>query len=285
VTASESLDAHTAWIAAASLDALLLAGILGGLVIFPAPLLSALTLLRLVQAAFCIVWLLVLARERRQPRLGVALAAFGCTPLPLLVQNAVLAMAKEAAGAPFEPFLRQRVIVLIVAALTPRQVGGALLLIAAFSLETCAELWIRGWGASRAFSAHEPWVTLGIALSAVWIARVRAHQLSREQRLQAQLREAMVAAEVAHVAVAVLDLANTPLQVIELQLTLLEEGHPRALPEAGPIRRALDRLRQLSRILASYQAHPAEHGAAAALTSFDAGTVLLSGRAGNRSAP
>jgi hypothetical protein len=237
--------------------------------IFPSPLASALTVLRFVQLGSCCVWLLVLRREWRQPHLGVSLAAFGFAPLIVLAAMPVTATAKEAAGLSFEPFLRQRALVYMIAILTPRQAWVAVAMISLFAVEVCLEYWIP-WIGARRFGPYEPWVTLLAFTTAIWIALSRGRLLSRERRLDQDLRRATAALRIGEMAEEVLDLANTPLQVIELQLTLLEERH-RPLPQEVPfIRRALTRLCRLTGILSSYR-HQENTGAPTLSESFPPG--------------
>jgi hypothetical protein len=246
-------DARNAWNSAVSINVLVLALTLVAVIAFPAPLHSALTAVRVIQVVFCAIWLVILHRDGDRPRFRVSLVAFGLAPLPELVRFSVLAVAHEAAGVTFEPLLRQRAAMLIVALLTPRQLWLAVLMIAAFAVESCSEYWIPGLGATKNFGPHEPWITLGTAAFAIWIAYSRAKLLNREQALEKRLREAREAARVARLALAVRDLANTPLQVLELQLALLE-AHPQLVSQrTAPIRRALTRLKKLNRILADYQ--------------------------------
>jgi hypothetical protein len=267
-------DARTAWSAAISVNASILAFMLVAFIAFPAPLYSMLTGVRIAQAVCGTVWLLVLLREWQEPRLHLSLAAFGFAPLLQLVGFSVLAVAHEAAGMSFEPLMRQRVAIVLIAVLTPRQLWVAVLMIAAFAVEACLEYWSPGLGASKNFAPYDPWVTLGTAAFGFWIAYSRVRLLSRERTLQIQLHEAADAARMGKMALAIRDLANSPLQVIELQLTLLEERRQPAPPETGPMRRALSRLKELSRMLGTYEPHGDWHDAKEFLESFDAAALL-----------
>jgi hypothetical protein len=240
---------------------------------FPAPLYSTLTAVRLAQVASCAIWLLVLLREWPRPHLGVSLAAFGFSPLLQLVQVSVFAVARESGGLSFEPLVRQKLMVLLIAIFTPRQVWVAVLLIAAFAVEACLEFWIPGLGASTNFGPWEPWITLCTAALAIWLAYSRAQLLSRERTLRLKLRETTEALRLAKMALAVRDLANTPLQVIELQLALLEERYKPVPPEIAPLRRALNRLSELSKILETYEP-PGWNHERESLAGFNAEALL-----------
>jgi hypothetical protein len=274
MTSPADFDARTAWNAAVSANALMVAVTLVAFIAFPAPLHSVLTGARVAQLVSSTVWLLVLLRQWHEPRLRLSLAAFGLAPLPQLVMLAVLAVMHEAAGWVFEPLARQRLFVLIVAVFTPRQFWVPVLMIAAIAIEACLEFWVPGLGATKNFAPHDPWLTLATAALAIWIAYSRARLLSRERALQTQLREAADAARMGKMALAIRDLANSPLQVLELQMTLLEERHQPVLPETGPMRRALGRLKELSQILATHE-HPGDlHDAKDLLSSLDAVALL-----------
>jgi hypothetical protein len=263
-------DEGTAWSAAASLNALILAAGIVELAAFREPFSSPLTELRLLQVATCTVWLLVLFRWHPTRPLALSLAAFGFAALPPLFAFSALAGAHEATGASFEPLLRQRAAMLIIAVLAPRQVWLAYLLLAAFTLEAMIEYFVPGVGATMNFRPSEPWITLGAAALSAWIARSRARHLTRERILARQLREAREAARLAEMALAIRDLANTPLQILELEVALLESRHHPIPREVGPIRRALKRLSELNHILAAYQ-HP---DGGSSLESFDAADML-----------
>jgi hypothetical protein len=265
-------DARIAWGAAARKIVLILAKNSVSFIAFPAPIYSTLTAVRLSQVASCAIWMLVLLREWPKPHLGVSLAAFGLSPLLQLVQVSVFAVARESGGLSFEPLVRQKLMVLLIAIFTPRQVWVAVLLIAAFAVEACLEFWIPGLGASENFGPWEPWITLSTAALAIWLAYSRAQLLSRERTLRLQLREATEALRLAKMALAVRDLANTPLQVIELQAALLEERDKYA-PEIAPIRRALNRLSKLSKILETYEP-PGWNHEDDSLVAFDAEALL-----------
>jgi hypothetical protein len=264
-------DERTAWSAAASLNAALLAANAVELFAFPAPLGSWLTRLRLLELVLCGTWLLVLFRWRSTRPLRLSLAAFASAPLPLLFLWSTLATEHEAMGAVFEPLLRERAAMLIIAVLTPRQAWVTYVLIGAFVVESLAEYLIPSVGATVNFRPAEPWITFGAAILAAWIARSRARLLTRERTLARELREARDAARLAEMALAVRDLANTPLQVIELQVALLETRHHPAPPEVGRIRRALRRLSELNHLLAAF--HRPDDGRS--LESFDAAELLL----------
>jgi hypothetical protein len=274
MTPTVDSDARIAWGAAAALNATLFISVLAMFIAFPAPLGSMLTALRLAQLISAITWLLVLARKQSCPRLGASLAAFALAPLPYLLMYSFLAAAHEASRTPFEPLLRQTMAVIVIGILSPRQVWVTITMIAAFAVEACLEYWISGFGASKNYRPHEPWLTVGTAALATWVAISRARILTRERTLTRQLRETKEAARMAKLALAVLDLANTPLQVIELQLTLLEERHQPAPPEAILIRRAVGRLVELNRLLSTYVPDANWVDVDDSLESFNAMTVL-----------
>jgi hypothetical protein len=269
-------DAHAAWSSAVIVNLALLSGTAFSFVTLPAALGSPVTLLRFLQVGWSCLWLLALLRCARRPRLGFSLLAFALSPVWTLVQFPELGMMRQSAGLSFEPFMRQRVAVLVFAVLAPRQVWVTFTMIGAFAVQVCLEFFIPSFGATH-FGPAEPWITLLYFATAMWIAWSRSRHLSRERRLERRLSRATAAARAAQVEQAVLDLANSPLQVIELQLTLLEERRRPVPPEAAPIRRALARLRALNRILSSRD-HGGPDGndddAARTLASFDAEGVL-----------
>jgi hypothetical protein len=264
-------DALAAWRAAVAANLLTLAGAAAGFIAFPSPmsLRSPLTLVRFIQIVLSTAWLTMLGVQRRRPRLGPSLAAFGLSVLPQLVLVWVTGAAHEAEGHGWEPFLRQKVLFILFGVMGVRQYWVGLVMIAGFMVDVCLEYWVAGIRFSPHITPDEPWVTLAFGVGCGILAVARGRQMTHERRVVEAQRDNAGALRLAHVALAVRDLANTPLQTIELNLWMLERRHEEL--DLAPIRRAVARLEQLQQILGEYEP-PQQYSPAD--ESFDAAEVL-----------
>jgi hypothetical protein len=268
--AADDEDARAARNAALIVNLLFLVGTLSGAVKFSSLPGSALMVSRSIQCIFNAGWIVVLLTETRRPRLALSLIAFALAPLPMLADLTIIARAHEASQLGWEPLIRQKIVFIVYAALAPRQAWVSMLVIGVFAVEACIEYWPGGLGASAQMTPHEPWVTLAFAAAATWIASARGRQLARQRTLEHRLRSAAAAARMAKMALAVRDLANTPLQVIELQLAILDKHLESAPGETASLHRALARLKELNEMLVTH----ADHDADAPPESFDAAAIL-----------
>jgi hypothetical protein len=102
-------------------------------------------------------------------------------------------------------------------------------------------------------SAGEPFGVIAYGAFALVLLgfRQRSHAVIKE--LEHERREKLVLERVARVAMALRDLANTPVQTLELVRQALLGPSPRLRVQADRMRRALARLRRLNDILLPYQ--------------------------------
>jgi hypothetical protein len=194
-------------------------------------------------------WLLV-----RRSRLSTEWldGCFTAAVLPFLPIFALAEYAMTATGLVWVPMTGHRLVMLCLSVLAPTRyfLGGGL--IAAFALESVV-LWY-GLGLASHPGVHspwEPWVTViygGVAL-AILGYRVRNHTI--ELKLREARAEAEALERLAHLFLAMRDATNTPLQTLELSLTLLKRRHPESTPTTEKMERALERLRSLTQRLSS----------------------------------
>jgi len=148
------------------------------------------------------------------------------------------------------PFHGPKLAVLGVALLAPSLWLGCTL-IALFAVETGVLAVLFNVAGRSDVVSGEPWITLVYALIALGllIDRVR-RQRTEEAAVRAQAR-ADEMARLARVALAVRDLANTPLQTLHSNVVLLRR-HPDDERAMARINRAILRLSELNRVLARW---------------------------------
>ncbi len=177
-------------------------------------------------------------------------AAFVSVMLPVLATTWVTEMshaaAGQAAGRAWELFLGPKIAMFVIAAAAPskpRWLAPALL--GAFGLEQLALWFVLDLGSPTAnVTPHEPGVTLATSTLAVVLLAIRIHRAEVERQLVASRLEAAMLRTTNEAFLAVKDLANTPVQNLELALSLLQTEDPEN-PLLARARRALSRLREL----------------------------------------
>jgi hypothetical protein len=197
---------------------------------------------------------------------------FVAAVLPFLPLFAVAEHAMALSGRTWEPMTGHRLVMLAISVLAPTRLwlGGGL--IAAFALEAVVLWYALGMVHLLGGFVWEPWLTLvygGVALGLLgW--RVRNHTI--ELKLRRARADAEALERLARLLLALRDAANTPLQTLELALTLLRQGGAGGNPALlASMERAVHRLRALTQRMAAADAllvwHKGEE-------SFDAESVL-----------
>lgn len=165
-----------------------------------------------------------------------SLVVFSLMALPAMP---MLRVAESAAahGETFV-FLGRRIVVIGIAALTPGAGVGVVLLVT-FMIE-----WILFWrfGVATDVTKGEPWRTLIFFGSAFLIVWLQDRKLRLERRLSETELKMDALHEMMRIAMAVRDLMGTPLQSLELGLTLLRARHPEERATLERMRRSLQRL-------------------------------------------
>jgi hypothetical protein len=208
-----------------------------------------LPVLRALHVLWVLVLLALLLTRRQHFTLERVEAVFAAGVLPFLPLFALAERAMALAGNPWIPMTGHRLVMLALGVLAPTRlwVGGGLII--AFALEAVV-LWF-GLDLDQRLPdvAWEPWVTLvygGVALTML------AYRV-RSQNIELRLREARAEAEalerLARLFLAVRDATNTPLQTLELGLTVLRQRCPERVSSLAPMERAVQRLRSLTQRL------------------------------------
>jgi hypothetical protein len=212
-------------------------------------------LLRAVQAAGLLVSGTVFFTLRGRPPPYARLQAnalFLLVLLPTLVMVWLVDDARAAHGAHWVPYEPAKLSALTLAVIAPPGWPTGVVAILMFigsSLLHHASL----SGAVRArMSAGEPFGVLAYGAFALVLLAFKQRGYTLRAELQRARSEKVAIERVARLAMALRDLANTPVQTLELiRQRLLVEDDLR--PQAERMRRALERLRRLNDILAPYQ--------------------------------
>ena len=187
--------------------------------------------------------LLVARRGTASPRLSADV--FVAVGLPYLIIFAVAEVAMAASGLVWMPLTGHRLLMVGIGLLAPTGLALGLGLIGAFALESVL-LWYGLDLNSHLDMPWEPWITLvwGGTACGLMVFRVRTQRI--EQRLQKARAEAESLERVARLFLAMRDAANTPLQSLELGVSLLQQRSPENAALLVTLERALTRLRSLT---------------------------------------
>lgn len=204
--------------------------------------LPTLRALHVLEAAGLLM-LLVARRATASTRLSAAV--FTAVAVPHLIIFAVAEVAMAASGLVWMPLTGHRLLMVGIGLLAPTGLALGLGLIGAFALEAVL-LWYGLELNSRLDMPWEPWITLvwGGAACGLLVFRVRTQRI--EQRLQKARAEAESLERVARLFLAMRDAANTPLQSLEVGVSLLQQRSPENAALLVTLERALTRLRSLT---------------------------------------
>jgi hypothetical protein len=193
----------------------------------------------------------VLIRARRPWSVRACDVAFAISIAPFLI-GIWLPQAHDLRGGELlEPMLAHHFLLLGIAVAAPSwRIGSAAIVV--FTVHAIA-LWqtLLAAGPSPALD-REPWFTLFFGVIAMLLLYTRERRRRLEDRLTIAEARARLLAQVSRLLLALRDRANTPLQTIEIAITLLEQGHD-TRATLDMLRRALERLISIQRALAETQ--------------------------------
>jgi hypothetical protein len=212
--------------------------------------------------------LAVLVIARRAPSIGrISSLAFVAHNVAIVVALWHDATMNAHATAPWIPFQPHKLGAMAVALLAPPRLWSGGLSIALF-VGSALLRWASIAPELKARAPTEPWAVLAFGMFAAGIYAYRAYSRSKERRLADALADARIAERLSRIVLALQDLANTPLQTLELTSELLARRG--ALPPLiERMQRALARLRSLSRLMGR-----CAPGRGAWLTSIDSRAVI-----------
>jgi hypothetical protein len=177
-----------------------------------------------------------------------------------LLNNAVLlwflwttAPYFSGSAAPWTPFQANKLGMLIVAALGPELLPGAVVILG-FLLSALVRMDRLTEAQGR---SNEPTILVVFAIVALALLVFRVRGMQLERALARSKAEADAAHELNRRLLSLRDLANTPLQSIEVGVALLEKQCPEAIGVTEKLARAVERMRNLQPLL-SEPAEPEE---------------------------
>jgi hypothetical protein len=210
-----------------------------------------LVVLRMASVGWSLWLLAMLIRQGTHPGLWFSRVVVGLAPLPLLPIFWLTAQEHSIRNLPLELFIRENVCSVVWAVVAPPNVAVSAAVIVAFSSQSLILFWWGGIPLDRPITRMEPWTTLFVGFGSLLLAFYRAHRQRGEVRMIVAAERATALAQLARAFLAVRDLANTPLQTIEVALALLSERYPAAGELTIKIEHSLIRLRDLNEVLAN----------------------------------
>ena len=157
--------------------------------------------------------------------------------------------AQLAAQAPcWSPFQANKLSAVVAAVLTPT-LGVGLISIGMHTGSALLQwLWLDGDDRSRA-AVGEPWALLAYAACGVVLLLQAKRRYGLERELERTQQGATAIEQLALTLLAIRDFANTPLQTLASVTDLIRLKEPKLAEDLAPAARAIERLRELNRIL------------------------------------
>ncbi|MBN1204025.1 MAG: hypothetical protein JXB05_03765 [Myxococcaceae bacterium] len=205
--------------------------------------------LRALHALESLGLLVLLLVRRANPSAELSSAAFAAVAIPYLPIFAVAEVAMAASGLVWMPLTGHRLLMLGIGLLAPTRPALGYGLVGAFAAEGVL-LWYGLGLHTRLGMPWEPWITLVWGGTACGLLAFRARTLRIEQRLLKARAEAEFLERLARLLLVVRDAANTPLQSLELGVSLLQQRSPENAALLLTLERALSRLRALTQRMA-----------------------------------
>jgi hypothetical protein len=194
-----------------------------------------------------------LVARRQRPTTRIGSAAFLLMTASLLVAIWVTQSRLVARGLPWQPFQGEKLGAVGVALIAPAEPWVGATCILSYGVTAVAQYFTFPDAVRARLPVGEPGMTVLYALIAIGVLAQRVHAARSEQRRLAAEAEAAAIEQLARAVIALRDLANTPLQTLELAVGLLRRQHPEATALTGPMERALVRLRELNRLAAAHE--------------------------------
>jgi hypothetical protein len=211
--------------------------------------------LRLVQVIGIVVngaALVVLARRGRQT-LALSRALFLIVLIPTSTMAWLVDSARAAHVEHWVPYEPTKLSLLTLAMIAPPGWGVGAVAMLMFLGPALVHHALLEHGVRARMAEGEPFGIIAYAVFAFVVLAFKQRGYALNEELEHARADKMVLERVARVAMALRDLANTPLQTLELVRQNLRTGKARADEQAELMARALERLRRLNDILVPYQ--------------------------------
>jgi hypothetical protein len=196
-------------------------------------------------AAVGVVGVVLLLVRRGKASVTLSSAVFIANALAVSAALALVSPVFAASGDPWTPFQANKLGMLIVAALGPELIPG-LIAIGALGLSGLAQQALLNGQPS---AVSEPLVMMIFLIMAVVLLVLRLRGAASTRALAKARADAESAEEINRRLLALRDLANTPLQNLEVAARLLETEYPTAKHVTDAMVRAVVRMRDLQPIL------------------------------------
>ena len=208
----------------------------------------------LINAGFCVAALAVLLLRRgwsAGQAEAVSLLLIGTT----LVAQVHADWNSALSSARFAPFEGFKIVALIVATVVPFRPALAYALLGVCAVIPLVVYEVMPAPMRAELPVEAPWIMLTYPLIAtgILIYRVRALRMEREMMRASAQREGLE--RLAKVSLAHRDLANSPLQAIELLRARLYKEHPESKELLAHLQSSLERLRAMGEILSETEHH------------------------------
>lgn len=202
----------------------------------------------LVCAVTAYVW-----TRRRSPSRRLCAGAFVAIVTPFLVTFGAVVSELGAVGAritAWSPFIGNDIAMFCIAGLCPRPRWLAPALILVFAAEEVAFWFLLDLKSVTAnIPADEPWSSMAFTILALALYGVRVYFERSERELMRARAEAAMLRTMNEAFLAVHDMANTPLQKLELVLALLKDGRAANERLMTMARQALVQLHEIGNLL------------------------------------
>ncbi|MGE0171321.1 MAG: hypothetical protein AB7T49_00985 [Oligoflexales bacterium] len=189
---------------------------------------------------------------RKMP-IGICAAVSCVTAGVILFASGVTNNHMAQTGKCFGAFLGYKTMALATAVIAPFPVWVGITIISICIFGPVIQFFSIGPELRAGFPVQEPWSSIVIAVGALYVLDKR-HKSMEMERVLTRMKSAKKALDdMARVFFGLRDLTNTPLQIVELTSKLIANGNLDSAEAPAYLERALVELRQLSRILATYE--------------------------------
>jgi hypothetical protein len=238
--------------------------------------------LQIAAIVLSVASLVVLFIQRQAPSKRVALGAFLVVLAPVCAFfwfNDSIRATQQACWVPFEG---NKVTMLLIGLVAPPSLSVGLVAIGAFAASGLVHFAVMPDVVRSSMVRGEPWTLLAYIGMAIGTLVFRLRSIDLEDKVREAQAEAAILHEVARLSLAVRDLANTPVQTLEVLGHLLLRPEIDLQVVQGRLHRAVARLKELGHLLSKYDVATTAHATSSSLDSLAIVTEKVGGTARTR---
>ncbi|MGZ6064372.1 MAG: hypothetical protein ACXWVM_18350 [Polyangiales bacterium] len=214
---------------------------------------------------FAILW-----SQRRSPSTSVASLLLLCSQVPFAILAWVADAGRAAQGVYWVPYEANKMAILAIALVAPPRLWVGLAAEALYLGTALVHDALFAPHVHQKMAAGEPWATLGYSVIGVVLLVFRLRGNATHDEVVRLRAEEALRKEAAGVFFAIRDLANTPLQTLEVSVQLLARNtDPDVVRVTGWIQRSVQRLRRLNQLLDTASVGANRHEGEASIDSAD----------------